>query len=716
MGNQNGVGESYPYTLNRELSWLKFNQRVLEEAMSERNPLLEQLKFLSIFVSNLDEFYMIRVGSLLDQTLLDSMPVDNKSGMTAQEQLDAIFEATKPLYLLKDYTYRTLIRGLSTYSIGRVGIDQLDEQGKRFVEAYFKTELQPMLSPQIIDVHHPFPHLANKKLYVAAVLNKKNTSLYGLIPVNATFSRVVFLPQDGTRYVLAEDIILYYTERIFEIYHVTEKTVLCVTRNADIGIEQDFGDEDIDYRQYMKEILKKRSRLAAVRLEVYNGIGRELLNFLCQKLNLKEKQVFVSSSPLDLSYIGEIFGKIPEEQKRKLSFPSMMPYYPDYLKNRGSLLRSVEKEDVLLSYPYESIRPFLTIVREAAGDESVISIKITLYRIAKESKLAESLIMAAENGKDVTVVMELRARFDEQNNIEWANRLEKAGCRVIYGCGIYKVHSKICLIVRKEKGRFHYVTQVGTGNFNEKTAELYTDLALITANEEIGLDAVNFFKNIDLDNIDGEYRHLLVAPMSFKTRVMDLIEREMKKGREGRIIVKLNSITDKDVIDKLSSASQAGVKIDMIVRGICCIIPRIKELTENISVISIVGRFLEHSRVYIFGAGGDRVVYISSADFMTRNTERRVEIACPILDIRLADRIERLVLHALADNVKASDMLPDGNYVKRIAASDNEFNSQEFFIREARARSKEHAAKQPAIAGTGLRRYFDVRGLFIKKR
>jgi len=705
------------YTVNRELSWLKFNQRVLDEAMSARNPLFEQFKFLSIFVSNLDEFYMIRVGSLYDQTLLDDMPVDNKTGMTAREQLERIFSATRPLYAQKDFAYDAVCRNLGENGVCACAMESLEEWERGFLEEYFTGELQPQLSPQIINVRHPFPHLINKRLYVATRLtNKKNAGLYGLIPVPAALGRVVFLPGNGLRYVLLEDIILHYAERIFEIYSVAEKTVLCVTRNADLGPEEELGDEDTDFRQYMKEILKKRSRLAPVRLEVQRGISRELEKFFRLKLSLRERQVFVCTSPLDMSYIGEIAKRLPSSERHKLFYPEFSPQYPPYLRRGESMLRAVERQDLLFSYPYESMRPFLDIVREAAENPNVLSIRITLYRIARESKLAESLILAAENGKDVTVVMELRARFDEQNNIDWANRLERAGCRVIYGNSVYKVHAKICLITLRERGKLRTVTQIGTGNYNEQTAELYTDFCLLTAGEEIGLDAVNFFKNMDLDNADGVYRRLLVAPSSFRSKIMELIDREIEKGGRGSILLKLNAITDKELIDKLASASRAGVRVRMLVRGICCLLPGVAGATENISVVSIVGRFLEHARVYAFGSEEDRITYISSGDFMTRNTERRVEIACPILDPNLAERVYAALELMLCDNVKAYDLLPDGSYRKRTAGAEAELNSQERFIQEAKLPHYEYLARQrrPDLFRRGLLRVKQLIGLAVR--
>lgn len=691
-------GDAFRYTCNRELSWLKFNQRVLEEAVTEDNPLFERLKFLSIFVSNLDEFYMIRVGSLTDQTLLENMPVDNKTGLSARQQLDAVFAATQPLYLLKDATYRTLVKRLADNGVVALAPGKLTGHDQDFVEGYFYRELQPLLSPQIIDTHHPFPHLPNKVLHVAAALvGKKSAPLYGLIPIGPAFQRVIFLPGRGVRYVLAEDVVLHYAERVFQIYGVAEKTLLCVTRNADLGNEQEL-DEDVDYRVYMKEILRRRNRLAPVRLEVQRGIGKELERFFCGKLDLKEKQVFLSASPLDFSYVQALYDRVPEELRPRMFYPPARPQYPAYLRQQARLMETVQEQDILLSYPYESIRPLLDTVREAASDPSVVSIKITLYRIARESKLAESLITASENGKEVTVIMELRARFDEQNNIDWANRLEKAGCRVIYGSGAYKVHAKLCLITRRALNRTRYITHVGTGNYNEKTAELYTDLALITSNEEIGLDAANFFRNMDLDNLYGEYRHLLVAPYGFKNEILEFIRRETAKEERGRIMIKINSITDRDIIDKLAEASQAGVRVKLIVRGICCILPGVPGATENISVMSVVGRFLEHSRVYAFGDGEDRVVYISSADFMTRNTERRVEIACPVLDRNLANRICDLLELIQLDAVKAWDMKKDGSYERRPVQAGG-LNSQEYLIKEARETRSDYLGQRKKTPG-----------------
>lgn len=684
----------FAYTVNRELSWLKFNQRVLGEAMSPRNPVFERLKFLSIFTNNLDEFYMIRVGSLYDQTLLDNMPVDNKTGLTAKEQLQLIFAATAPLYAEKDLAFRAVSKSLESYGVTALGMDTMEDWERGYVEDYFALELQPLLSPQIINVRHPFPHLPNKRLYVAARLtNNKNSELYGLIPVPPALPRAVFLPGSELRYVLLEDIILHYAQRVFEIYNVTEKTVLCVTRNADLGVELDLGDEDADFRQYMKEILKKRSRLAPVRMEVQRGIGKELDKFFTGKLNLRERQVFACNAPLDMSYIGEIAKRLPEKARQRLFYPAFSPQYPPYLRREGSMLKAVDKRDLLLSYPYESIRPFLDVVREAAQNPNVLSIKITLYRIARESKLAENLILAAENGKDVTVVMELRARFDEQNNIDWASRLERAGCRVVYGNSQYKVHAKICLITLRERGKLRSITQVGTGNYNEQTAELYTDYAFLTADEEIGREAADFFKNMDLDNAEVAYGRLLVAPAGFKSRILELIDHEVQKGENGNILLKLNSITDRELIDKLSEASRAGVRVRMIVRGICCLLPGVQGLTENISVVSIVGRFLEHARVYVFGSGEDAVTYIASADFMTRNTERRIEVACPIDNPALSRRISCSLERMLEDNEKAWDLLPDGNYKKRAAAAEERFNSQEYFIQEAKAAHSEFIAQ-----------------------
>ncbi|MCL2685598.1 MAG: polyphosphate kinase 1 [Candidatus Bathyarchaeota archaeon] len=671
---------------NRELSWLKFNERVLEEANFSNNPPLERLRFISICSNNLDEFYMIRVGSLTDYMLFAPEYFDNKTGMTAKQQLDAIFKQTTSLYALRDNYFFTVIENLTKFEINHLRMRDLNHNEQKKVEKQFIRDIMPLLSPQIIDSRHPFPHIDNKQLHIAVTLEHKNKSSFGLIAVPKTLERIIFL--EGTfRFVLLEDVIYYFSHIAFKPYKVQNKTILTVTRNADINTEQGILDEDIDYRQFMQKLIKKRQRLTPVRLEIQYEVKNAFIEFFCEKLNLKDTQVFLSSTPLDLNYCHKLEEKIELKNRKNLVRPVHTPcdIYP--VDKKINIMKYVQKKDHLLSYPYESILPFLEMIKQAAEDPTVLSIKITLYRLDSQSKLAESLIRAAENGKEVIVLMELRARFDEANNIEWSNRLDEAGCRVIYGPSGYKVHSKICLITKKENGKIQYITQIGTGNYNEKTAKQYTDLSLITANQEIGKDAARFFNNLLLGNHDGDYTHLWIAPNYYKQNILQCIEAEEKKaknGENGRIIIKCNSITDKDIIVKLIEASQSGVKISMIVRGICCLIPCVPQLTENITIISIIGEFLEHSRIYCFGAGDDKKIYISSADLMTRNTERRIEISCPVLDGELQQRIFEMLETMLMDNTKAWEQFSDGRYVLRHSPIDLPINSQTIFTEQAR--------------------------------
>ena len=697
---------------NRELSWLKFNRRVLEEANFSENSPLDKLEFISIFSSNLDEFYMIRVGSLTDYMLFAPGYFDNKTGWTAKEQLDAVFRETASLTALKDRYFRDVTAELKNQGVFHLKMNELDSAEVKNLEKYFTRNILPLLSPQIIDSRHPFPHLDNKRLHIAATLEHKGKSLYGLIAVPQNLDRLVFL-DGGVRFVLLEDVIYHFSRLAFNPYKVKGKTVLAVTRNADINAEElSAMDEDVDYRQFMQKLVKKRKRLAPVRLELQYPVSDPCKSFFCEKLRLKEYQVFLSSAPLDLSYGFKLEEKIRAELGTSLIPPVFVPADRYPIERKPNLMRQVQKADILFSYPFESMAPFLEMLRQSAEDPTVISIKITLYRIDIQSKLAESLIRAAENGKEVIVVMELRARFDEENNIEWSHRLDEAGCKVIYGLPNYKVHSKVCLITKvaagtkKDSGKIQYITQIGTGNYNEKTAKQYTDLSLITANQEIGSDAAAFFNNLLLGNLDENYSRLWVAPSCYKTNILQCIAEEQRKaerGESGRIIIKCNSLTDKEVMIKLIEASQGGVKISMIVRGICCLTPGIPGFTENIRIISIIGKFLEHSRIYCFGAGSDKKLYISSADLMTRNTERRVEIACPILDANLKQRIMDMLEVMLMDNTKAWEQFEDGDYVLRHPEESPAINSQEMFIEQARilaanALSKDRPGKRSRVA------------------
>lgn len=670
---------------NRERSWLKFNERVMEEADCDATPVLERLKFLSIFTTNLTEFFMVRVGTLGDCEIVDPEFRENKTNMSAREQLDMIFSLVAPLYKKRDKSYERIASALSKEGIRRVKFKDMSENERKLTERYFKTHMQPILSPSVIDAKHPFPHIPGGRLTIAALLEEKGRTQFGIIPV-PNVDKLLFLNSQNTRYIAAEDILNHYADTVFSMYNIKEKTILRVTRNADITTDDEFADQDIDFRQHMKKLLKKRERLAPVRVETRGKMSETFQKYLCERFQVSKAQIFASEAPLDLSYAFSLEGQIPDTMRSRLCYTPFAPCASPLVQGKESLFRQITRRDILLSYPFESMKPLLDFIKEAADDHSVLSIKITLYRIAKESKLAEYLIRAAENGKEVFVLMELRARFDEANNIDWAQRLEDAGCRVVYGFDGYKVHSKICLITRRENGRIRHYTHIATGNYNEKTARQYTDLCLLTANQEIGEDGAEFFKNMAISNLNGTYKHLLVAPNHFKTPVLELIDREIalaSQGKPARIIAKMNSLTDKKIIDRLVTASRAGVQIQLIVRGICCLVPGVPGKTDNISVISIVGRFLEHSRIYCFGTQERAKLYIASADFMTRNTERRVEIAVPLYDERIRTRILHMLNILLADNVKARDLYSDGSYVLRTPGSNPPLDSQMYFAKEA---------------------------------
>lgn len=654
------------FTQNRELSWLRFNERVLMEATDETVPLLERLKFIAIFTSNLDEFFMIRVGSLFDLSHFKTHTIDQKSGWTPGEQLTHIYETVRVLYARRQQIYQEVEQQLRVHGICQLHYDELAETEVKFVRQYFKSSIAPILSPQIVDTHHPFPHLQNKALHIGAWLKYKNDPMFAVIPVPAVLPEVIFLPGSETRYIRTEEVILEHVSQIFKDDTILEKTVFCVTRNADINPDDEAFDFDSDdFRGKMKKLLRQRQRLAPVRLELSRPISETFLKYLKEHLPVTQEQVYVTNAPLKMGYAFALPAKLSENKRRALTDAPFTPGVPHGVRLNAPITPQVQAHDILLSYPFEGMDTFLHLIRESAYDPDVISIKITIYRLARKAKLVEYLCAAAEAGKDVTAFIELRARFDEQNNIDWSERLEDAGCTVIYGVENYKVHSKVCLITRRSQGSVQYITQVGTGNYNEKTALQYTDLSLITANPAIGQDANHFFQNLAIGNVSGQYEHMMVAPSSLKTGIIREIDREIAKRGEGRIFIKMNAITDIDLIEKLKQASCAGVRVRMIVRGICCILPDIPEKTENIEVISIVGRFLEHSRVYCFGQGNDERMYIASADFMTRNTEKRVEVACPIYDQAVREKIHYLMDTCWADNVKARALQRDGSYRTR---------------------------------------------------
>ena len=667
--------------MNRELSWLKFNERVLEEAENREVPLCERLTFASIYQSNLDEFFMVRVGSLIDQMLLDKNMKENKTKMTPQEQIDAIIPQVQKLNRRKDSVYEEMMDSLKEHNIHLVNFQKISKKESEYLRAYFQAEIAPLISPTIIGKRQPFPFLKNKEIYAVAVLETKNRKeKLGIIPCgNETFDRLINISGKDA-YMLSEEMILHYVPRIFKGYHVKAKTLIRITRNADIDADSMY-DEDLDYRDFMVELIKKRKKLAPVRIELSREMDGEIIDLLCDYLELERKYVFYTQTPLDLSFVFKIQDILRRETD--LFFEKRVPQRSPQFNEEMPIMDQIEKEDKLLSYPYESMRPFLKMLQEAAEDKDVVSIKMTLYRVAKQSKIIASLIEAAENGKDVTILVELKARFDEANNIEWSRQLEDAGCRVIYGLDGYKVHSKLCLITRKKKGKVSYITQIGTGNYNEKTSRLYTDLSLMTANVDIALEAAEVFQALSMGETVEETDHLLVAPHCLQNKVIHMIDREIEHAKVGEpayIGLKMNSLTDKKIMEKLIKASKAGVKIDM--RGICCLIPGVKGETDNIQVRSIVGRYLEHSRIYIFGTKGREKVYIASADFMTRNTLRRVEVAVPIYNTDIKMQLIEMFITMLSDNVKAREEDHNGNYIIP-KNQDTPLNSQEFFYKQA---------------------------------
>ena len=669
--------------MNRELSWLKFNERVLEEAENPKVPLCERLTFASIYQSNLDEFFMVRVGSLIDQMLVAKDSRDNKTHMTPKEQIQAILPQVEILNRRKDEVYGKLMEKIEEYGVRLVDFSKITEEENKFLEAYFDMEISGLISPTIVGKRQPFPFLKNKEIYAVVVLTTKSgKERLGIIPCGSgVFERLIRLP-GGNTYMLSEELILHYIPKVFKGYQIKEKSLLRVTRNADIDADALY-DEDLDYREFMADLIKKRKKLAPVRIELSRKLSEGSVKLICEHLATKSQYVFRSQAPLDLSFdfqIEDALRKIPE-----LFYERRTPRKSPAFTGDRPILDQIKEKDKLLSYPYESINPFLNMLHEAANDKDVISIKMTLYRVAKQSKVVEALIEAAENGKEVLVLVELKARFDEENNIGWSRLLEDAGCRVIYGLDGYKVHSKLCLITKKTDEQVEYYTQIGTGNYNEKTSRLYTDLSLMTYNVDIGLEAANVFQALAMGETIKHVDHLLVAPKCLQNKILDMIDEEIAHARAGEpayIGLKMNSLTDKKIMEKLVEASCAGVRIDMVIRGICCLIPQVPGKTENIHVRSIVGRFLEHSRIYIFGSEGREKIYIASADFMTRNTLRRVEVAAPVYDEEIKARLLRMFHIMLQDNQQARQ--EDGEGIYRILPTDEEpLDSQEYFYAEA---------------------------------
>lgn len=680
-----------PYMMNRELSWLKFNERVLNEAGNPKVPLAERLTFVSIYQSNLDEFYRVRVGTLMDQMDVSEVVRENKTNMTSEEQVKAIIRATRELEEKKTVIYEQLMGELEPKGIRLINFNKLSAEEGKILEEYFDREIAPYLSANIVSKQQPFPFLKNKDIYAVALLESKGgKTRTAIIPCsNNVFRRLIDIPTRKGTFLLSEELILQFLPKFFKNYSVKEKSLIRVTRNADIDTEMIY-DEDLEYRDAMENLIKERKRMNPVRMEFTGTLNKKMMHALCKTIHVEKEHVFRSEVPLDLSFVFAIQSYLKNTNAGELFYPRRTPRPTPQLNDKESLIPQILEKDVLLSYPFESMKSFINLLYEAAEDESVVSIKMTLYRLANKSQIVDALVEAAENGKEVVVLVELRARFDEENNIEYSRKLEEAGCRVIYGLNGYKVHSKLCLISRKTEQGVSYVTQIGTGNYNEKTSALYTDLSLITGNQEIGKEAAEVFAALLRGETVEETHLLLVAPKCLQNKVLDMIEEEIqhvKNGEEGYIGIKINSLTDKVIISKLVEASQAGVKIEMIVRGICCLIPGVKGYTENITVISIVGRFLEHSRIYRFGTKERENVYIASADFMTRNTLRRVEVAAPVLDERLKNQLDWMFETMMKDDEKGKCLTEKGIYVDRNLHV-QKLNSQECFYEAAYANAE----------------------------
>lgn len=692
----------FSYTQDRELSWLKFNERVLREADKKNVPIFERLKFLEIFTNNLDEFFMVRVGSIHEMSLIHDNHRDIRSDLTPEEQLDEIAKHVRPLYELRDKIFAKVSRELADKKIKRCQIEELEKEEKKKLKTYYEAMILPVLSPIVIGKQHPFPHIPNKVLQIGLILKKKEKISFGIIGLPKDVERMIFLSGEGRRYVLLEDIILYFCDELFENYTVEEKAVLCITRSADINPDDEIYESTDDYRTHMKKIIKMRARLKPVRLEIEGNRHKEIKKYLSERLNISEQDIFKSQAPLDLKYVYKLTDKVSKEERKNGCY---RPFVPEL--NRDFIPGVSVTKQILV----DSMDTFIELLKESAKDKETLSIKITIYRLARQARIVKYLCEAAENGKEVLVLMELRARFDEENNINYSEILEEAGCKVMYGMEDYKVHSKVCLITKKNSRGIYYITQIGTGNYNESTSKLYTDLSLMTASEEIGHDASVFFHNMATFNLQGTYEHLLVAPSSLQDGIIKRIEREKMKAESFQpcgIFMKMNSLTDRKIIDELSKASNAGVPIFLLIRGICCIRPGIPGKTENIRVESIVGRFLEHSRIYAFGVGDDTEIYISSADMMTRNTRRRVEVAAPIYDPRLKQRILKMINVMKQDNIQAQVLLSNGEYTTKKKREDN-MNSQIHFLNEAkRLAPKEKTQKQNL--------FYQVKGIFFGKK
>lgn len=680
------MGTKKKHYTNRELSWLAFNERVLNEAGNPRVPLAERLSFASIYQSNLDEFFMVRVGSLMVQAGSREEILDNKTGLTSQEQIDEILRRVPQLEEKKTRIYEQLMGELEPEGIRIINFNKLSNKEGKLLEEYFDAHIAPFLSPMVIGKRHPFPFLLNKQLYAIVVLSKGKKTRTGIVPCsNSVFKRLIEIPTRPGTFMLSEELILHFVSKLYPKYNIASKSLLRVTRNADIDAA-DYYDDETDYRNMMEKLIKRRTRLNAVRLELSREIDAKLKVQLAEFVGISEDKILDVRTPLDLSFVFQLQNYLSQKpEKANLFYEKRVPQNSAYMDVKNSMIAQIQQKDRLLSYPYESIKPFIKLLQEAAEDESVVSIKMTLYRVAERSQIIDALIEAAENGKQVVVIVELRARFDEANNIELSKRLEEAGCQILYGLGEYKVHSKLCLITRTNGNELNYITQVGTGNYNEKTARLYTDLCLMTANEHIGMEAAKVFDALLKGDTVENMEELLVAPNCLQNKVLSMIDAEIEKAKAGEqayVGAKINSLTDKDIIDKLIEAAKAGVKIELVIRGICCLKPDMKKAGKNIKIVSIVGRFLEHSRIYRFGSGNEEKIYIASADFMTRNTLRRVEVGIPVYDPDIRGRIVRIFEALMRDDEKGKELDAEGNYCDR-DINQPHFNAQEYFYQRA---------------------------------
>lgn len=692
--------------VNRELSWMEFNLRVLSESLNPKIPLMERLKFLSIYFSNLDEFFMVRVGSLHDQSIVEPDKLDDKTGLNAADQIDAILNKANQINPIAQKAWESICLELRNQDIDILDLHHLSKLDEQIVQKYFSEEMRPLLSPQIIDRQHPFPFLKNKESFIVSVLESKDENIcLGIVPFSQLPPYFIFNINQRRKILFTADVLLHFAQKLFGKQKIQEKHVMRVTRNADISVDEGLFDFDIDFRGVMTEMLKKRRRLDVVRLQFSSQPGEKLSAFLCKKLKVSPNCILVRSIPLDFSFGFALPSALdPHKDKKQWYYHEAKPFVPVDFANGdgGGAINYLQNHDLLLSFPFHSTKPFVDLLNEAADDPSVLSIKISLYRLANHSKIASALAHAAEKGKEVLCVLELRARFDEQNNINYATMLEEAGCTVIYGLSDYKIHAKLCLITRKIHNQIRYITQVGTGNYNEKTSELYTDLSFISTDQAMGEDATHVFQALCMGEVVDSTKSLWVAPNCFEPNVIKYIDEQIeacRSGKEGYVFIKVNSLNDMEIMEKLIEASQAGVKIEMVIRGICCLCPGVEGYSDNIRIKSIVGRYLEHSRIFIFGADEDtQRIFMGSGDLLNRNTRRRVEVFTEVKSADARRDIKRLVDAIRMDNQNSWQMLADGSYLKDTSDHAEPLDSHkylhEYFEKPLELPTKKHSLRE----------------------